>query len=529
MDILALFRRSGDISVVRHYRGGAKARISAGEFVKRGTKTALIWGALVGIVFLALFAKQSEPLPTDVTVDYATHLVEQGKVSGFRSKGTKLILFSDAGAFSVQRRSPELNKMLLEAGIPYSPDSEHSSTAQTIVFVLLTLGILFGLIVFLRKLRGTSVHSIMELRKTKARSIDEANKCGFADIGGNQQAIELMSDIVDFLRSPEKWTSAGLRIPRGILVIGPPGTGKTLLARAVAGETKSAFLYTSATEFVEMFVGVGAARVRDTFEKAVKQQPAVVFIDEIDAVGRRRGSGIGTMHEEREQTLNQLLVSLDGIEQNSKVVVIAATNRPDVLDSALLRPGRFDRTLRLSLPTKSERLEILKIHTRTKPLDNSLSLDQIADETNGFSGADMEALTNEAGFLAVRRSRLNSADAPRQDVQLTYDDFIQARNEMVKSNRQFDRLESVLVDSVSQFAEPAGPAAARVTLTNGATVEGHVLWMNAAHMKLRLKDGSEVIVAKKNASQIESLDGTATVPQADFTPDRWAGRTLDTN
>ena len=213
------------------------------------------------------------------------------------------------------------------------------------------------------------MQNIFDLRKSKARSIDNSDKAQFADIGGNQQAVELLGDIVDFLRSPEKWTSSGLRIPRGILVIGPPGTGKTLLARAVAGETNAAFLYTSATEFVEMFVGVGAARVRDTFEKALAEQPAVIFIDELDAVGRRRGSGIGTMHEEREQTLNQLLVSLDGIEQNKRLVVIAATNRPDVLDAALLRPGRFDRTLRLSLPGEQERLDILKIHTRTKPLD----------------------------------------------------------------------------------------------------------------------------------------------------------------
>jgi cell division protease FtsH len=335
-----------------------------------------------------------------------------------------------------------------------------------------------------------------------------------------------MGDIVDFLRSPEKWTSAGLRIPRGILITGPPGTGKTLLARAVAGETNSAFLYTSATEFVEMFVGVGAARVRDTFEKAGAQQPAIIFIDELDAVGRRRGSGHGTMHEEREQTLNQLLVAMDGIEQNKRVVVIAATNRPDVLDAALLRPGRFDRTLRLSLPDQPERLEILKIHTRSKPLDGSLSLPRVAEQTEGFAGADLEALTNAAGILAVRRSRANR-DTPTTQVLITHDDYARAQDEMVRSTRHFSRLESVVVDSASQFAEPSRPAAARVTLTDGTVIEGDIHWMNAAHMKIRVRNGPEIIVAKKNASQIESLDDRNTVSEAEFTPDRWSGRTLD--
>ncbi len=229
-------------------------------------------------------------------------------------------------------------------------------------------------------MRGGSVNSIFELRKTKAWPIDHADKAHFADIGGNRQAVELLADIVDFLRAPRRWTAAGLRIPRGILVVGPPGTGKTLLARAVAGETNSAFLYTSAAEFVEMFVGVGSARVRDTFQKAVAQQPAVIFIDELDAIGRRRGSGTGTIHEEREQTLNQLLVLMDGMERHKNLVVMAATNRPDVLDPALLRSGRFDRVLRLKPPTSNERLEILKVHTCAQNAD-----------TARFAGVDRRA------------------------------------------------------------------------------------------------------------------------------------------
>jgi ATP-dependent metalloprotease FtsH len=392
--------------------------------------------------------------------------------------------------------------------------------------LLIVVVVLVAVFYFLRRLQGTSVNSVFELRKTKARVVEQDNKARFADIGGNQQAVDLLADIVDFFHAPERWTNAGLRIPRGVLVVGPPGTGKTLLARAVAGETQSAFFYTSATEFVEMFVGIGAARIRDTFEKALAQQPAIIFIDELDAIGRRRGSGTGTIHEEREQTLNQLLVLLDGVEQHKRVLVMAATNRPDVLDAALMRPGRFDRVLRLELPSQSERLDILKIHTRNKPLAPSLSLDRVAEQTANYAGADLESLTNAAGLHAVRRTRKADNHAA-EAVAITNDDFDRAREEMTKSNRLFNRLDSVLVESVSQFSEPTGRAVARVTFASGNTVEGEVQWMNATHIKLCLSDGSEVIISKESAVQIASIDGADSIPQADFLPDRWAGRSLD--
>jgi hypothetical protein len=232
------------------------------------------------------------------------------------------------------------------------------------------------------------------------------------------------------------------------------------------------------------------------------------------------------MHEEREQTLNQLLVLMDGMEQHKNLVVMAATNRPDVLDPALLRSGRFDRMLRLKPPTTGERMEILKVHTRRKTLTPPVSLESIAEQTEGFTGADLEALTNSAGLLAMRRTRAE-ANGSAGSISLTTDDFREALQQMPQSNRLFDRLDSVLVESASQFAEPVGRALVRLTLTSGAVVEGEVLWMNATHIKLRLTDDTDLIVAKDAAAQMVPLPGTESAPEADFVPDRWAGRNVD--
>jgi cell division protease FtsH len=481
----------------------------------------------LGVVFYALF-NRDRPEPSFTSNEAAIALIEAGHMRGYHSAGNAVLLATDDGDFLAlpAPMDPEVWKHLQERQVHYLAERASDDGTSLFLWLLVVIGVVVGVIYLLRKMRGGSMHNIFELRRTKARAVEQADRARFGDIGGNRQAVELLGDIVDFLKAPKRWTDTGVRIPRGILMVGPPGTGKTLLARAVAGETQSTFFYTSATEFVEMFVGIGAARVRDTFEKAVAQQPAIIFIDELDAIGRRRGSGTGAIHEEREQTLNQLLVLMDGMERHAQLVVMAATNRPDVLDSALLRSGRFDRVLRLELPTGSERLEILKIHTRDKPLDNSVSLERIAEQTDGFSGADLEALTNQAGLMAIRRTRGESEGNGQPGV-IASDDFERALAEMVKSNRRFDRLDSVLVESASQFAEPTGRAVARVTLVTGSIVEGEVLWMNATHIKLRLNDESEIIVAKETAVQIAALTGTDTSPDGDFSPDRWAGRALD--
>ncbi len=236
-------------------------------------------------------------------------------------------------------------------------------------------------------------------------NLDTKNKVTFKDVAGAKEAKEELAEVVEFLKFPKKFQDLGARIPRGVLLLGSPGTGKTLLARAVAGEAKVPFFHMSGSEFVEMFVGVGASRVRSLFQKAKKTAPCIVFIDEIDAVGRRRGAGLGGSHDEREQTLNQILVEMDGFEPSHNVIVIAATNRPDVLDPALLRPGRFDRQVVIDRPDLKDREEILQVHARKKPLKKDVSLRQVAERTPGFSGADLANLLNEAAILAARSNR----------------------------------------------------------------------------------------------------------------------------
>lgn len=268
---------------------------------------------------------------------------------------------------------------------------------------LLMLGVMIFFFVFMMKNAGGAKMS--SFGKTNAKMAPSSKKATFEDVAGADEEKEELKEIVDFLRDNKKYTEIGARIPKGVLLLGPPGTGKTLLARAVAGEAKVPFFSISGSDFVEMFVGVGASRVRDLFEQAKKNAPAIIFIDEIDAVGRQRGAGLGGGHDEREQTLNQLLVEMDGFEDNDSVIVMAATNRRDILDPALLRPGRFDRQILVGYPDVKGREAILKVHTRNKPLAPDVDLETIAKSTVGFTGADLENLVNEASLLAARKNK----------------------------------------------------------------------------------------------------------------------------
>lgn len=297
--------------------------------------------------------------------------------------------------------SVENNKIVLKT--EKDPGKPWYVEMMPTILIILGLGIIWFM--FMNQTQNSGNSKAMNFGKSKAKlNQDTKEKVVFADVAGLKEEKEELMEIVDFLKNPSKYIDIGARIPKGVLLVGPPGTGKTYLSRAVAGEAKVPFFSISGSDFVEMFVGVGASRVRDLFEQAKKNAPCIIFIDEIDAVGRKRGAGLGGGHDEREQTLNQLLVEMDGFGKNEGVIVMSATNRPDILDKALLRPGRFDRTIYVGLPDVRERLEILRVHTKNKKLKSDVDLENIAKTTTGFSPADLENLCNEAALLAARNN-----------------------------------------------------------------------------------------------------------------------------
>jgi len=299
----------------------------------------------------------------------------------------------------------EIFKLLIDQNIVLNTDTEPAGM-QDYFIAFLPWIFLAGFMFFMFSQVRSNGNQIMQFGKSKAKELDEESpKVTFKDVAGAEEAKEELEEIKEFLKSPEKFNKLGAKTPKGVLLVGPPGTGKTLLAKAVAGESNVPFFSISGSDFVEMFVGVGASRVRDLFKKAKESSPAIIFIDEIDAVGRMRGAGLGGGHDEREQTLNQLLVEMDGFEANQGVILMAATNRPDVLDPALLRPGRFDRQVIVDRPDLKGRTQILKVHAADKPIAKNVSLETIAKQTPGFTGADLANLLNEAALLAARKSK----------------------------------------------------------------------------------------------------------------------------
>ena len=312
--------------------------------------------------------------------------------------------------FQVLGTIPGIEKveaLLQDKSIQYTVKNPPKPSWWTgLLTTLLPIMLFILLFFFLMQQTQGGGNRVMSFGKSRAKlHTEEKKKVTFADVAGADEVKEELEEVVEFLKNPKKFNELGAKIPKGVLLFGPPGTGKTLLARAVAGEAGTPFFSISGSDFVEMFVGVGASRVRDLFEKAKKSAPCIVFIDEIDAVGRQRGAGLGGGHDEREQTLNQLLVEMDGFDANEAVIIIAATNRPDILDPALLRPGRFDREVVVGVPDINGRKEILLVHARGKPLDPDISMDIIARRTPGFTGADLANLLNEAALLAARRNR----------------------------------------------------------------------------------------------------------------------------
>jgi cell division protease FtsH len=494
--------------------------------VKRKLTTFLVWAGIV-TALVVFFVLQNDSKPASrVTFETFRRNAEGGFVEEVWIDGNEITVRAANGGgryATLGVLDSKLEQTLSKYGAVVHRGKEEGAFSS-LGWWALVLAVVAAALFFLRKMGVRSGNAgIFSMRKSRARLISNSPKVTFADVGGCQEAKELLGDVLDFLRNPQRWLQAGTRLPRGVLLEGPPGCGKTLLARAVAGETNARFYLVSACEFVEMFVGVGAARVRDMFETAAKSAPAVIFIDELDSLGRRRGSGIGSGHDEREQTLNQLLVCLDGFHANDRVVVLAATNRPDVLDSALLRPGRFDRRIRVPELGRQTRLEVLRIHTRNKKLAADVSLDELAGQTEGFNGAQLENLANEAALLAVRRHR--SLDG--QPVVIGRDDFRRALQPAAEQSQRFDKLDAVLIESAAQVAEPTGKAVVRLTLADGATVEGAVVWVDATFIKLRA-GGGDVVVAKDRVSKLEALAGTEIARSQDILPDAWAHRPTET-
>jgi cell division protease FtsH len=377
--------------------------------------------AVFGLAVLWTFMVEGNPTPA-YTYSQLLADAKDGKVTSVTQDGTKLSvkLNGEDQPKSVTVASPDLNyraEVCQAAGSSGPADCgginysfvEASAAGQWLGLLVTALlpVLLIGAFIFfmMRQAQGTN-NQAMSFGKSRARMfLGNKTVVTFNDVAGVDEAKQELTEVVEFLKYPEKFNSLGARIPRGVLLVGPPGTGKTLLARAVAGEAGVPFFSISGSEFVEMFVGVGASRVRDLFEQAKRNSPCIVFVDEIDAVGRQRGAGLGGSHDEREQTLNQILVEMDGFDTNTNVIVVAATNRPDVLDPALLRPGRFDRQVVLDRPDIKGRREILNVHIKGKPLDKTVDLEALARRSPGFSGADLANLVNEAAILAARRNK----------------------------------------------------------------------------------------------------------------------------
>ena len=390
---------------------------------KRTVKRGLLPYVFIAIIMLGMFyffnvANQNVTVLTynefidEMNSGKITEVEVVTKVSGYTYEATgKLKGYEENEYFMAKLPlSDEVMKKIITASEKYNfklvaEDDPDSSSILVIILEILPFVILIAGAFFIINRQVAGNKSSMDFGKSRAKLVTDQNKVTFKDVAGLKEEKEEVSELIDFLKNPKKFQKLGARIPKGVLLFGPPGTGKTLLAKAVAGEADVPFYFISGSDFVELFVGVGASRVRDMFQQAKRNAPCLIFIDEIDAVGRQRGTGLGGGHDEREQTLNQLLTEMDGFGANEGIIVIAATNRPDVLDPALLRPGRFDRQVTVNLPDVKGREEILGVHAKNKTLAEGITLKNLAKRTPGFSGADLENLLNEAALLAVRRDK----------------------------------------------------------------------------------------------------------------------------
>ena len=375
----------------------------------------LFWLAIMTFVGLVWYtAALSGGALKEVALSDVVNRANKGQIVRLEIQGNDIRVTPKGQENPTERSVKESGSSIYEQGlnkdaeveVKIVPPSTTSETLWNLAIIMIPVVIIVVFFMFMMRQAQGQNNQAMGFGKSKARLYgSDKEKVKFDDIAGNDNAKQDLQEVVDFLKSPKKYQNLGAKIPKGVLLVGNPGTGKTMLARAVAGEADVPFFSISGSEFVEMFVGVGASRVRDLFLKAKKNAPCIIFIDEIDAVGRKRGSGMGGGHDEREQTLNQILVEMDGFDSNTNVIVLAATNRADVLDPALLRPGRFDRRVNITLPERKDREAILKVHFKNKPTDSTVNLDKLAAKTAGSSGADLANIANEAAIIAARRGK----------------------------------------------------------------------------------------------------------------------------
>jgi cell division protease FtsH len=427
----------------------------------------LIIVALIAL-FLSFFPQNGGKQTSQLSLSEVIQLAKQGQVKTITVEGdTLLVDRNDTNVQAQVQTDPNTNlyQIFQSTGVPQDQISKINVVYQKpaqfgnllgLLVQFLPFVFLAGFLLFMMRQAQGSNNQAMSFGKSRARMF-MGNKPGvtFSDVAGVEEAKQELQEIVEFLKYPEKFAALGARIPHGVLLVGPPGTGKTLLARAVAGEAGVPFFSISGSEFVEMFVGVGASRVRDLFEQAKRNAPCIIFVDEIDAVGRQRGAGLGGSHDEREQTLNQILVEMDGFDSNTNVIVVAATNRPDVLDPALLRPGRFDRQVVLDRPDISGRRAILDVHMRGKPVDSGVTVEVLAKQTPGFSGADLANLVNEAAILGARRNKKK----------IGMPEFEEAIDRVIAGPERKSRIISEKEKMVTAYHE-AGHAVAARNLTN---------------------------------------------------------------
>jgi cell division protease FtsH len=441
--------------------------LAEGEFMSSNVKTAVFWVVIVCAVALVYMAVKTGrgPTPTSLKVSEFVAYVQDGKISDADITGTDVTgTYTDGGVAKqfhtvIPPNYPKIYDLLQDKKVKYTWKESTGSGWIGVLLNAVPLLILLGLWIFMMRQMQSGGNKALSFGKSRARlHSSQQKKVSFKDVAGVDEAKEELQEIIEFLREPQKFQKLGGRIPKGVLLIGPPGTGKTLLARAIAGEANVPFFSISGSDFVEMFVGVGASRVRDLFEQGKKNAPCIIFIDEIDAVGRHRGAGLGGGHDEREQTLNQLLVEMDGFESNEGVILVAATNRPDVLDPALLRPGRFDRRVVVDRPDVRGRESILKVHTKKVPLSDDVDLSVIARGTPGFAGADLANLVNEAALVAARQNR---KVVTQWDFELAKDKVLMGveRKSMIISDKEkrmtaFHEAGHALVAALIEHADP---------------------------------------------------------------------------